>query len=216
MTKIVAIHQPNFAPWLGYFHKMRRADVFVLLDDAEFSKNSYTNRVRIQADRWLTVPVRAHLGTPISEVKTAEPDLAERHRGILRATYGRLSSIDDFVSIEREALAASDLLVDLNLAVLGYLRAHLGIGTELVRSSDLDANGTSTQRLVSIVTQLKGDTYLSGTGGGNYQDESMFRDAGIGVEYSRFEPKGRGTGASYSALHALLTRRDEDWVAGSW
>ena len=216
MTRIVAVHQPNFAPWLGYFHKMRQADVFVLLDDVDFSKNGYTNRVRIEADRWLTVPVTSGLGTPISQVRTVDPDLADRHWGTLRAAYGRLSLIDDFVSIEREALASSDLLVELNLAILAFLRAKLGIATKLVRSSDLSVHGRSTERLVAIVTQLDGDTYLSGSGGRSYLDESVFRDAGIGVEYSLFESTPYGAGASYSCLHALLTGSDHDFEAGSW
>ncbi len=215
MTTIVAVHQPNFAPWLGYFHKMRAADVFVLLDDADFSKSSYTNRVKVQEDRWLSVPVRAGMSTPINEVRTADPDLADRHWGILRASYGKVPLIDDFVAVERGALASSDLLVDLNLAVLGFLRANLGIDTPLVRSSDLSANGRSTERLVSIVSEVSGDIYLSGLGGRNYQDESLFRGAGISVEYSQYVPTEIGASAGYSALHALLVSPERGLRVGS-
>ncbi len=71
---IVAIHQPNFCPWLGYFAKILRSDLFVLLDDVQFSKNSWTNRVRIktpQGAQWLSVPVltTGRFGQPITEVE---------------------------------------------------------------------------------------------------------------------------------------------------
>lgn len=192
---------------------MREADVFVLLDDADFSKNSYTNRVRVQGDRWLSVPVKARLGTPINEVRLADPGFPEKHWGILRSIYGRRQTIDDFVTTEQSAVASSDLLVDANLAILGFLRERLGIHTRLVRSSDLNVQGVSTQRLVSIVSELNGDVYLSGLGGRSYQNESLFRDAGICVDYSRFDATEVGPDATYSALHALLTGPD---LEGIW
>ena len=68
----IAIHQPNYLPWLGYFYKIANSDVFVFLDDVQFSKNSYTNRVQVfgkdEKMRWLTVPVSAHSGQSINEI----------------------------------------------------------------------------------------------------------------------------------------------------
>src|SRR3546814_3690829 len=96
---IVAIHQPNYLPWLGYFHKIARADVFVFLDDVQFSKNGYTNRVRILGDgaaRWLTIPAAVHLGDPIGAVRPARPDWcrSEEHtselQSLMRISYAVL------------------------------------------------------------------------------------------------------------------------------
>lgn len=201
---IVAIHQPNFAPWLGYFEKMARADVFVLLDDAEFSKNSYTNRVRIEGDRWLSVPVSAPLHTQIQDVAIADTRFPQRHWGVLRSSYGRHSLIDEFVEIERQALTDSERLVDVNLAVLEFLRSRIGVDTPLVRSSEMGLRNRSTQRLVSIVTALGGDVYLSGEGAKGYQDDRLFQQAGIQVEYYSPRPSAPEEGFSFSALHRLL------------
>ena len=66
----VACHQPNFMPWSGFFAKAAAADVFVLLDDVQFSKGSYTNRTRMAGGKWRTVPVNCHACRP---VKTTKP-----------------------------------------------------------------------------------------------------------------------------------------------
>ena len=69
----VAIHQPNYLPWMGYFHKMHHADVFIFLDDVQFTKGSHINRVKIlsgKGPRWLTVPVvKVKLGQNIIDVR---------------------------------------------------------------------------------------------------------------------------------------------------
>ena len=84
---LIAIHQPNYLPWLGYFEKIRRADVFVFLDDCQFSKGSYTNRVRIGQGEWLTLPVSNSFGAAINETKIADPDWLEKHLARLEETY---------------------------------------------------------------------------------------------------------------------------------
>ncbi|MBU2027138.1 MAG: WbqC family protein, partial [Proteobacteria bacterium] len=68
---IVAVHQPQYLPWLGYFDKIDRADVFVLLDTVQFKKNEWQNRNRIKAaagPQWLTVPVTYKFPQRINEV----------------------------------------------------------------------------------------------------------------------------------------------------
>jgi len=84
---IVSIHQPNYFPWLGYFYKIVNSDVFVFLDNVQFSKNSYINRVQIYGKdekvRWLTVPVSVHLGQLIEEVHPSSIDWRSKHLDII-------------------------------------------------------------------------------------------------------------------------------------
>ena len=69
MNRVVAIHQPNFFPWLGYFDKIARSDVFIFLDDVQFPKTGgvWSNRVKILIGgeaRWSTAPIdRSFTGT---------------------------------------------------------------------------------------------------------------------------------------------------------
>lgn len=205
---IVAIHQPNYAPWLGYFHKIARADCFVFLDDAQFSKGSYTNRVQIArggAARWLTVPVRVSLGMPIAAVPTADPDWPERHLDLLRQAYRHAAAFDaawpDLASIWRSAPAGT--LAEANRHIVEAIAARLGLVCRFERASALPADGQAGDaRLAAIVAALApGGTYLSGKGGAKYQSADAFERAGVTLQYSVFQPRpyDRGT---------------EDFVAG--
>jgi hypothetical protein len=205
---IVGIHQPNFAPWAGFFNKMRACDTFVLLDDVAFSKGSYTNRVRVSGDRWLTVPVHTRLGTRTCDVSISDKRFPRRHAGILESEYGKSPIVDEFADVEESALSASENLADFNIAVLAYLRTKLSIDTPLIRSSTLQVTGSATSRLVAIVRQLRGSAYLSGTGGRNYQDESLFHEAGIEVKYVQRAMSPSNSTVGYSILHGLLRPRD--------
>src|SRR6266849_5030111 len=83
----IAIHQPHYLPWLGYFAKWAAADLFVFLDTVQYEKNGWQNRNRIKTrdgPRWLTAPVRARLGTAIRDVMidTTQPWRARHFRAI--------------------------------------------------------------------------------------------------------------------------------------
>ncbi len=203
MTLSIAIHQPNYAPWLGYFAKMAACDVFVLLDDVQFSKSSYTNRVRIQDDRWLTVPVRQHLGQTIRDVQVSHPGFAEKHSSMLRAFYGDCEPVDDYCSLLADHHSAS--LLELNLSVLSWVRNRLEIDVPMVLSSTLEVNSRSTQRLVDIVKHLAGDAYIRGAGAVDYQDDDLFHRAGVtALELNYVEPDyPRGTLGAARGLSAL-------------
>ena len=194
-AKVVAIHQPNFLPWLGYFDKLARADVFVLLDDAEFSKGSHTNRVRILVDgepRWLTVPVDRAGGSsqPIAEVRIRE-DGRWREKAVetIRHAYARAPHFDEaFAVVEPLLRESTDRLAELNETGIRELAGRLGLdGPELVNSSSLGVDGGATERLVEIVAALEGDAYLEGGGAGGYQEDEKFERAGIEVRRQEFD-----------------------------
>ncbi|PYN14894.1 MAG: hypothetical protein DME05_13725, partial [Candidatus Rokuibacteriota bacterium] len=89
----IAIHQPHYLPWLGYFAKWAAADLFVFLDTVQFEKNGWQNRNRIKTRdgaRWLTVPVRASLGTPIKDVTIDERQpWPGRHLRMIEHAYAK-------------------------------------------------------------------------------------------------------------------------------
>jgi len=191
----VAIHQPNFLPWPGYFAKLMQADIFVLLDDAQFSKNNIINRVRILGDtapRWLTLPVAMHLGQSIAETFPAKPDWRRAALALLHNTYGKAAHFKAlWPGVESWFASAPDAgLAAINRHFITAIAGYLDIATPMHLSSALGIAGQSDDRLVAIVQHLApGGCYLSGKGGAGYQDPAKFSVAGLTLEYYRFTPR---------------------------
>ncbi|MEZ5667336.1 MAG: WbqC family protein [Alphaproteobacteria bacterium] len=189
-TPTVAIHQPNHLPWLGYFRKVARADVFVFLDDAQFSKGSYINRVRVLAGgraRWLTVPVSASLGQPICRTMIAPGDWRGAHRERLRAYYRDAPHFDTVFPVLAALVdaAAADTIADANIGMIRSLADRLGLAPEFRLSSQMGcADGAGDARLAALVAAAGGRIYLSGGGGAKYQDETTFARSGIALAYN--------------------------------
>lgn len=190
---IVAIHQPNYMPWLGYFRKIAEADAFVFLDDVQYSKNSYINRVRIadaRGARWLTVSVSARLGMRIDEVVPARADWRDAHLSSLRNAY-RDAAAFRAVWPDIEALyaaAGGHDLASINRALIEGAVRRLGLACRFHASSAFDVGDASADdRLVRLVAVIDtGGAYLSGRGGARYQDPDKFAAAGLELRYLDF------------------------------
>jgi hypothetical protein len=191
---ILGIHQPNFLPWLGYFYKMARSDHFIFLDNVAFANGSYTNRVKIktaQGAQWLTVPVQKKglLGQPIIEVTCSDRvDWRRKTVSALETNYRPCPFYKQYAPGLVEILSkAGDNLADLNIRLIEYLAAQLGITTPTTRSSTLKADGFATTLLMRICKEVGADTYLSGEGGKNYHDERAFGLEGLNLLYMNFK-----------------------------
>lgn len=191
---VVAIHQPNYLPWLGWIAKAAQADVLVLLDDVQFEKGGPTNRVDVKTASGrtrLTVPVRTS-GPQIPRIDALEiaPDRrwAARHAATLLQSYGRSPGWPAHGPRIVEAITAGETrLAALNERLIALLLAAFGVGARVVRASDLGPRtGRASAGLVEICQRLGAATYLSGTGGRKYNDSAAFAAAGIDLVYSAF------------------------------
>ncbi len=219
---VVAVHQPNYLPWLGWFAKACAADVFVLLDDVQFTKGGYTNRVRVKGPsgaQWLTVPVRTR-GRSRQDVRDVETDptgdWAERHVKTLEQAYGRTPGWDGLGQrVTETLLAAPTLLAPLNEALARLVLDALAIEVRIVRASELGGPREPGHRgLIEICRRLGAATYLSGEGAAAYQTEADFGAAGIALRYSSFRhpeyPQQHGDFvAGLSAVDLLFNRPDD-------
>ncbi len=196
---LVAIHQPNFLPWLGWWDKLARADVFVLLDDVQFPKKggTYMNRVQLLVDgaaAWVTMPVvRSYSG--LREVREMRTDVSspwrERLLATVRAAYADAPHFEATMAVlEPLVLAPRDALADYNERALNALATHLGLDAgRFVRSSTLECEGRATERLVSLVRAVGGSAYLAGAGAGGYQQDELFAAAGLDLVEQGFAPR---------------------------
>jgi hypothetical protein len=189
---IVAIHQPNFLPWLGYFYKMMCCDVFIVLDDAQYTKNGFINRNRIktpQGELWLTIPVSPAFGTKICDVAVRHSDWPAKALKMLRANYGRARHFGDFIpALEAIFHERPGRLAATNIALIRAMVSWFNLNCRLVFASELDVEGHGDQRLIGLVKAVGGTTYLSGYGGRKYQIDAGFSDQGLECRYYDFSP----------------------------
>ena len=195
---ILAAHQPNFMPWLGYFDKMRKADVFVSVDHVQMERQSFQNRTRIKTGegvRWITVPVIQQsrderiadkridnsrdgrfrwgrkMALTLKYAYQSAPHYAEHHSaltGILEERWERLS--------------------DLNYKLIDYCRAALMIQTPIVKSSGMNISGAKSEMILSMCRELGANAYLSGAGASrDYLDVAAFERAGVEVLWQDFQ-----------------------------
>jgi WbqC-like protein family len=189
---VVAIHQPNYLPWLGFFAKAMDCDVLVLYDNIQFEKRGYTSRVRIKSSQgvqWLTEPVLVHgrAYQDIQDVMFAEPDWPRRHLKCIQLNYARAAYFEAYFGQLAELLCApGSNLSGCNERLIRWACEVLQLKPVVVRASDLASEVTDpTQRLIALVRAVGGDTYLSGSGGFAYQDVDEFERAGLRVVRGR-------------------------------
>lgn len=190
---IVTIHQPEHLPWLGYFHKMTQADVYVFLDTAQYRHQYFQNRNRLQGVAgpiWVNVPVRKvqHRYGPIWTVPIDNSrDWRKTYWGSVEYNYRRHPHFERYAEPLRAiVMAPFEQLVDLNLALIAFLSEALGIRVPMVRASELGVCGFKTDVIHQICTCLNASVYLSGPFGKDYLDEQPLLAAGIQVRYHHF------------------------------
>lgn len=189
-----AVHQPNYAPWLGYFAKMALVDTFVFLDDVQMPQGrSYVHRTRIREQdqgRWLSIPCRRSSGSTIAEVEFAEEPWALKHQRGLQAVYGRAPYFAEVMALLQPYYEDHGrYLGAFNMRVIDAIARYLGLDAMLLRSSDMVTTGRGDERIAEIGAQLCATTYVSGAGGENYQAESTYRGAGISLDVRSYSPQ---------------------------
>ncbi len=190
---LVAVHQPQYLPWLGYFDKIDRADTFVLLDAVQFKKNEWQNRNKIktaQGWQWLTVPVKYKFPQRIMEV-TVNNTVRWQHkqRQAILSNYSKAAHFD-YLDTFFEALFSRTwtFISELNKWVVRRLAEVLEIETPILVASELgDFPDEPDQRLIALTRHLGGDAYLAGSGGRDYMDLEKYEKAGIEVIFQDFK-----------------------------
>jgi WbqC-like protein len=189
-AKAVAIVQSCYIPWKGYFDLINLVDEFILYDDQQYTRRDWRNRNRIktpQGTQWLTIPVevKGRYEQPIDETLISDPDWNDRHWKTLQHNYSAAPHFDDYAGTLSSLYAGLDerRLSAINRAFLDTICDLLGIETTLSWSTDYEAQGTKTDRLVSLCQASGATTYLSGPSAEDYMDESLFAAAGIELGY---------------------------------
>ena len=193
MNKVVAIHQPDYIPWLGFYYKVAHSDLFVYLDDAQFSNEAAHNYNVIktpQGEFRLRIPVAQKLGDKINEVRTKdELKWKQKHLKTLEMNYKKAPYFAEIFPVYAEVLGKEyDNLADLNIAINQFILDGFGIQVPMVRTSDMDIQGAREERILEICKQFNATEYLSGNGARAYQKQEHFEEVGLTLTYLDYKP----------------------------
>tara|TARA_B100001093_G_scaffold498000_1_gene545589 strand:- start:5388 stop:6104 length:717 start_codon:yes stop_codon:yes gene_type:complete len=192
----IAVMQPTFLPWLGYFGLMRSVKYFVFLDDVQFTKQSWQSRNKIKNlngdELWLSLPIKKHdLNTNICdiEVQYESRDLQK----IIKSYHYSYSKTNNYHEVQKILLEnfRKKNLADINISIIEALRDRLGINIETIRSSELNIKAdTKEDRLIKIIKNFNSESYLSPPGSKEYleSDNSLkaFSENDIEINYFKF------------------------------
>jgi len=190
----VTIHQPEHMPWLGFFHKVNMADVYVVLDNVQYRRRYFQNRNKIRTRngwQWLTVPLtREHRDDLlIKDARVCNEDGAWKRKNLesIYHSYARAACFnqfwDEFRSVYDEA---HESLCAFNLSLIRFILAAFGIGSDILLASTLGVSGQKGDLILDICRALRADTYISGISGRDYLDFAQFEQSKIAVIVQEF------------------------------
>ena len=203
--KTVVISQPMYFPWVGMLEQMRLADVFVYLDDAQFSKGGFFNRVQVKTEQgtpWLTVPLAENkLGQALNQSRLATHDWRRKHLNTLRQSYASASYAEEMLNVAETVLnEETESLASLGVASMKALAGVFGmIPEEVIWSSKMNISGSASARVLSICQTLGAERYITGHGAAGYLDHGAFEAVGVRVEYMDYAKR------EYPQLHGAFT-----------
>lgn len=213
MSRVVAIAQPGYFPWLGMIDRMRKADIFVLLDTVDFDRTAYQHRVQIKGSsgpQWLTIPFVHNFPQKIHDVQIADPLWAKRHKQTLITAYGRAPHFDEVwdwlgpwythlaepteYSSSKQNFIPPYTLSSVTISSTLLLAEWFGYMEKIYSSYVMELNegpfkGEKSDLVLDVCHRVGATTYLCGRGGSHYLNWQAFADAGIAVEIHDYQPQ---------------------------
>lgn len=205
----ISIHQPNYLPWIGYFYKIWASDIFILHDNVEYTKHSFTKRVfirkypAISEKDYLIVPLKRHSDFAlISDLKMChEQNWQQKQINKIYYVYHKAPFFKDYFPIlEQSILASRDLayMADFNKNLILDILGFLNIDRKIVLSSELPIRGFQADEYnAELVAYMGGDLYISGTGAKKYQFNMTYADRGISLIYNELGSYLKNTPPQY-------------------
>lgn len=190
---IVAIMQPYFFPYIGYFQLMAAVDAFVFLDDVQYVEQRWMNRNRIRhgmQSAWLTLPVkRDHMHRRINEreYRFGDDDLDAVQRK-LETAYRKASCWSETSPFVDEILSFSVPNVSIfNVNLLRAVAERLGVTCSAVTASGLmgSQGAIGQSRVLELCLRLGATRYINAIGGVDLYDEAAFAAAGVELRFLR-------------------------------
>lgn len=192
-NKVIAIHQPDYIPWLGFYYKVAHSDQFVYLDDAQYSNEADHNVNSIKTPQGkfrIKIPVEQHLGDLINKVRTRdELHWKDKNLKTIEMNYKKATYFNEFFPKYSEILMRNyTSIAELNISLNQMILEGFGIDKPYVRTSEMSIHSVREDRILEICARLNATEYLSGNGARVYQNKKNFTKAGIKLTYLDYKP----------------------------
>lgn len=190
----IAIMQPTYLPWIGYFDLIRSVDAFVIYDHAQFEKQSWQNRNKIRSKNGeillsLQLDNRGTSFRPIKDVQLFQPAFfLKSHFKSIQLSYAKAKNYEEIIG-ELKVLFEQPYtsLMELNMAFILYGMKKLGLSTNILFSSEMNTQGKRVELLVDVCKKCGANQYLSPVGSKDYIDENnIFDENGIELIYQNY------------------------------
>jgi len=188
----VAILQPTYLPWMGYYGIIDVADTFVFYDDVQFSVQSWQQRNKIKTAQgwmWLTVPIVREFGLRINDTRiNNSTNWNKKHWESIRQNYSKAPFFEQFVPIFQEVYEDEwEYLASLNITLIKKIAEILGLKTKFILSSELNVEGIKMERLLNMLKKIGASEYISGPGAKDYIEVNSFRENDIKLYWYEYE-----------------------------
>jgi hypothetical protein len=190
--KTVVIHQPDFIPYLGFFHRLLHADLYIVLDDVQFLRRGWHHRDKIktpQGDKWFTLGLqKSPQDEKINNILLNHENWKQEHLNLLIQNYKKAPYYNQiFPYIELLYSNKFDKMIDFNMLSITMLMKLFNISIEMEYSSKYNLQTKSNELLADLLKKVKATNYLSGIGAKDYFDSKPFDNANIEVIWQDFK-----------------------------
>ena len=193
---IVSIHQPNYIPWIGFFHKLLLSNTYVVFDDVQFPRGKdYANRNQIKTNNgkmWLTASVLGKKDLkPWNQIEINNNGWKAKHLKNIKSFYQKAPYFERYYPV-LEKIYEQDhkLLIDLNIdLIIGLLICIGKHDLNMVLSSSIKTELTGLDKILYILKDQWATKYISGDGEGSkrYIDEQLFKDNNIELIWQEYK-----------------------------
>ena len=215
MSKTIAILQPGYIPWLGFFEQMAYADLFVYMDDVQYTRKDWRSRNQIKVNgqgHWLSVPVKKMpLGTKLAEIEISyDEPWQQKHLSSIRLAYCNTPFFQPlFDEVSAQIEVAPKYLWQLDVALAAVMARHLSIQTPIAYSSSAPRiTADKNARIVEICKYFEADYLYDGKSAADFIDTSLFDAQGVKVVFQDYKhpiyAQGAGDFVPYMSALDLL------------
>ncbi len=215
----VGIHQPNYLPWIGYFLKARLCNAFILHDNVQLNRRSYTRRCYLDKETLLTIPLRKQSREVlIKDVLISHNYWIDKHLKTIEHLYSKFplfnARFERLVEI-MQSLRTEEQLSAFNATLLGWMFGEFKVSAKISFSSELlqEHSGNTDSYHIALINKVGGTSYVSGLGAKSYQDDSIYNQHSIQLSYLESEKLLKekfGEATKLSALHLMMQYSSEE------